>query len=114
MKKIEIVTQHLPGYGSPEEWHSRVIYDNRLLEEFITYTQFQLGSQTTTYHQKWDKIFNTATFQELVDKAPLASPLCDVCGSNTLDGGSSCVEMYFCKKCSADGTLDQYRVMNSI
>jgi hypothetical protein len=108
--KIQLITSHLPGYGSPEEWHICVVYDNRLLQESVVYSLYQLGAKESELQRHWNKFRkNLDAFTEFVAKSPLASPLCDVCGHDTLDGGSSCVEMYFCLQCANDGTLDLYR-----
>jgi hypothetical protein len=45
--------------------------------------------------------------RELERRSLVASALCSVCGGDTLDGSSSCVNMTFCKKCQP--RIDEFR-----
>jgi uncharacterized Zn finger protein (UPF0148 family) len=105
---IRFLTEHYPGYGTPEEWKIRVVYGNRLLETISGIrSPYSLGREELKLEAKWHKLWDDRKLKRLAGKSPLASPVCDVCGRDTLDGAISCVGKVFCNACDEAGEIDK-------
>jgi hypothetical protein len=104
-EKIRFLTQYYPGYGGPETWEIRVIYKNKLLEHIgPLYSDY--GVQDYRLRAKWKHVLKPE-LEKLADVAPLASPVCNVCGKDTLDGQISCVNQIFCRACDKAGKIEK-------
>lgn len=94
-KKLEILVSHLPGYGSPAEWHVSAVYDNRLLETLVCGSEMSAGEARAELRAKWTQQVVGADLSAL----PLFSPLCSHCGLDCRSGGddaSSCLDKMWC------------------
>jgi hypothetical protein len=91
--KIELYykTGKVEGYGGPGYWWIKVIYNNLLLQEVKSGSEFELGRSLSKLEIKWNKIIKKGAdyFLEKIKNCKQASDICFNCGSNTIEGGSS-------------------------
>ena len=106
-KKIRIDQGVVEGYGGPGYDWARVTCDNLLLESFKSPSEGDIAVSICKAKQKWSKDWTVEAWEKATKGKKQASPLCSVCGGDTLDGISSCVEMTFCKKCVP--RIDEFR-----
>lgn len=104
-KKLEILINHLPGYGSPPEWHVSAVYDNRLLETVICGSAMEAGGAREQLLTKWTAALVGADVSAL----PLFSPRCSHCGLDCRSGGggSSCLNKMWCHRPECRKALDE-------
>lgn len=106
--KIDIRTGYIQGYGGPSLWSVRVIHENILLDgRDRLSSEFEQGVAVAELKAQWDREWNDADWLAAIQGKPLASPLCDHCGKDTLDGTISCVDKVFCRKC--EPFIEEYK-----
>jgi hypothetical protein len=103
---IIIKSEFIRGYGGSDVWENRVIFRNRLLEQVRSTSEFGAGRATARLETKWRREWDREEFEKLVCASPLASPICDHCGGDTLDERNHCVGKTFCARCKAAGVID--------
>lgn len=106
-KKIRIDQGHVEGYGGPGYYWARVSCDNILLEEFKSRDSGDIAVSVHKANEKWSKNWTIDAWNKATKRKKRASALCSVCGGDTLDGSSGCVNMTFCKKCQP--RIDEFR-----
>lgn len=111
LPEIVIKQYCLEGYpwvdGAPEQWEVKAVFENVLLEQATGYGEMVAGARAIEFKNRWSRDWVTAeAFQAAIKDKPAASPLCDGCGRNTLDGIIYCVNKTFCKTCEKNGTLE--------
>lgn len=97
-KQIKIDQGHVEGYGGPGYHWARLTSDNLLLEEFKG-DRADIAVKVHEAKKKWSKNWSDDTWSKATKAKKPASPLCSVCGGDTLDGRTLCVDMTFCRKC---------------
>lgn len=98
-KKIRIDEGFMEGYGGSGIHWTRITYGNILLARLESRSEGDIAVRLYKEKLKWRKDWTAEAWAKAIKGKKAASILCSVCGGNTLDGGISCVEMYFCKKC---------------
>jgi hypothetical protein len=105
-KELEILVEHLPGYGSPSEWHVHAVYDNRLLESAVCGSEMSAGEARAQLRAKWTIALVGADISAL----PLFSLLCNHCGLDCRSGGggtTSCLSKTWCHRPECRKALDE-------
>lgn len=106
--KLNIKTGYTQGYGGPDEWWIRVIFENIKLDSATLSSERDLGRKEVELEGKWKKSWpNEKTFRDAIKKCPEASPLCSACGKDTLEGGCSCLNRYWCDRPACKKELDK-------
>ncbi len=105
---VLLITQHYPGYGDPESWTIKAVFDNRVLAEKSLYSEYDLGVASTELKSKWGKL-SKKELESRVKGKKLASSWCSICGGDTLNGGTSCCDLVFCKNDSCQNQIKFYQ-----
>lgn len=95
---MRIFTERLQGYGGPTTVVSRAVYKNRLLEERKDTSEFCAGVTYAEMKEDWAHRYVSA-LEGKAAESPAASPTCDFCGGDTLDGCVSQSGKHWCKAC---------------
>lgn len=106
-KNITVKQGFMEGYGGPGQYWARIICDNVLLESFQSRSEGDIAVKVHEAKKKWSREWTKERWSAAIAGKTQASALCSVCGGDTVDGVSSCVEMTFCKKC--EPRIDEFR-----
>jgi hypothetical protein len=108
--KIQIINGEVEGYGGPGYYWTKGVYDNRRLYSVKSYGEADAAIQGERERIKWEKPWpNKDAFRKAISRKPLDSPLCSNCGKPTGEGGSSCLDRYWCDKQECRDALEAAR-----
>lgn len=112
---IIIKTGKQMGYGGPDVYWSRGIFNNRLLWSVKAGSARSEGAETEQLRLKWDRRWKSEEeFLAKVALRPLASEICSNCHQDTIEGLSSCLDRAWCQReeCRAalEAAREQYRI----
>lgn len=110
--KIRIDTGGVQGYSGPGYSWIRVTHDNLLLEEARVGSERDLGRKEVEFSARWQRLWDETDFAVAIAGKPQATPHCDHCSGDTLDGQISCLNKTFCKTCDKAGIIETYKVMH--
>ena len=105
---IRYMSGYVEGYGALGYSWCKAVYKNRLLE-YVKCGEHNLSLQQHLLHEKWEAEFLKPEFESLALSGVLASVWCSICGGDTLDGVTHCVEKFFCYKCRDAGEIEKAR-----
>lgn len=109
---IKVHAGHTQGYGGPGTYWVSLTWENVLLDAATCYSEREAGKAEALFLQRWKQHdWQPAEWAVAIEGKPQASKPCSHCGLDTLDGGSSQYDRYWCKRPACQKDQADYGVL---
>jgi hypothetical protein len=109
---IQIITNHIRGYGAPDFYTCKGVYDNRRLFDLRGCSLADVSVRGERARVKWEKCWPSKdAFVAIIERKPPDTAICSNCGQP--GANSSCLDKMWCERPACRQALEKARVKHA-